>query len=1553
MNVRRTLGLLLVCFAALAPMAHALSPNVVISQVYGGGGNAGATYKNDFIELFNRGTSPVSLAGWSVQYASSAGTTWAVTPLSGTLAPGQYYLVQEAVGTGGTVSLPTPNATGTIAMSATAGKVALVSATAALTGSCPTAAVVDFVGFGAANCFEDGAPTPTLTNTTAAIRKDDGCTETDSNSGDFAVGAPTPRNTSSPTHTCGVVVNAAPTINAPANPAANVFQDGAPFTVGVTGSDDNGVYVWSATAGTGVSNVAVTGGQGTANVTYTVTLAAGFTGTATFTASLSDNVNPAATRAVNIQVNPNVVNNVPQIFAPANPIATVMQDSAPFTVTLFGSDDNGVFNWSATAGTGASAAVSAGQGTNGVTYTVTLTPGFSGTATFTARLTDNFNAAVTQAVNITVNPLPPPPLDHLVISQIYGGGGNGGATFRNDYVELYNPTLSTIDTGGWTIQYGAATNTTWAATPLGGIIRPGEYYLVQLASGGAVGALLPVTPNVSGDINLSATTGKVALVASGDPLTGCPLGDPLLVDLVGFGTTANCREGAANTPAPSNTTAIYRKNGGFTDTNVNSADFVTGVPFPRRTADITEIGPYVLNVDPRNNNTTAPRDASLTITFTESVDVSGAWFGISCTSTGLHNSATVAGSGRTWIVTPNVNFLAGETCTATLYKDFVHDTDLDDSGPNSDTLTANYSWSFTVATGTAPAYTPDVHLTMGNPSDAETDLNTPANYLMVKPELTMSYNRDRGTPNWVSWHLANEWVGSLVRVDTFRPDPQVPAEWYRVTHLDYSGSGFDRGHMTPNADRDPETSMPINQATFLMSNMIPQSPDNNQGPWANMENYLRTLLPANELYIVAGGAGTGGTGSAGFMSTIANGHVTVPAQTWKVVLVIPKDSGDDVQRVTAASRTIAVIMPNVQGIRNNDWESYITTVDAVEALTGYDFFENVADAVENAIEAGTNGANPPGLDNQSFSTNEDSDKSFTFQAASPNGNALTYTIVTQPSHGTLSGSGATRTYTPAPDFNGSDSFTFRVSNGSLSSNVATMTVTVFEVNDAPAAANDALSTNEDAALTFGAGSLTNNDSAGPANESSQTLTVSSVGATGDTHGTVSLASGVVTYTPAPNYSGPASFTYSVCDNGVTRGASDPLCATATVNVDVVSVNDAPTAVNDAVTTNEDTALALDAATLTGNDSAGPGESSQTLTLSSVAATADTHGTVSLAGGVVTYTPASNYHGPASFSYSVCDDGALCASATVSVNVVSVNDPPSVAITVALAGFEGSAVAATASASDIDGDSLSYSWNVTKNGAPFSTSNAFTPDDDGTYVVSVVISDGNGGTATDAKTVTVSNVAPVIAGTAGPTASLSVGASATVSVSFSDAGAADTHSATFAWGDSSTSTAVCATGVCNATHTYAAAGIYTVGVLLADDDGGTAASTFQSVIVTDINAGFVTGGGFIDTQAGKANLNVNAKYQKDGSINGNVKFDVAGSGFNATTYEWLVVSGNTAAVKGTGTVNGTAGYAFLVTVNDANPDKFGIRIWNPATNAVVYDTTTPQPLAGGNLTIHTK
>jgi endonuclease G len=678
--------------------------------------------------------------------------------------------------------------------------------------------------------------------------------------------------------------------------------------------------------------------------------------------------------------------------------------------------------------------------------------------TLPVTITDLQGRVGSTSIEVKVLPVIP---DHVTISQLYGGGGNSGATYSHDYVELYNPHTTPFDLTGWSLQYGAATGDTWQVQPLGGSIGPGEYYLIRLATNNSsVGAPVPAA-NISGDINMGGAAGKIALVNSFDSLVGqCPITDPGIVDFLGYGTTANCAEGT-RAAAPSNTSALFRKNGGSTDTDNNSADFITGGPNPRRTAPIVELGPAVFATDPRNGATSAPRDATINISFTEPVTVDNGWYDINCVSTGNHNSATVRSffGSDTYTITPNVNFQAGEQCTVTIFKDAIHDVDGDDSGTNADTLHANKVFTFTVATGSAPPYPASVHLTMGNPSGASTmDQN---NYLMEKPEFSLSYNQTRGTANWVSWHLSDEWIGTLARVDTFRADPAVPEDWFRVSGFDYVGSGFDRGHMVPNADRDKETSTPINQATFLMTNMIPQAPDNNQGPWASLEEYLRTLTPANEVYIIAGGAGTGGTGSAGAANTIAGGNVTVPAQTWKVALIIPKASGDDVSRVNCSTRTLAVIMPNVQGIRNNPWESYITTVDAVESLTGYDLFSNLPDTVENCVEAGTNGANVLATADQSATTPEDTSVQITLEAARPDTDPITFSIVSGPTNGSLGSisaptctdyaCSATVTYTPGPNYHGADSFTFKVSDGTNDSNTSTVSITVTPVNDAPVA----------------------------------------------------------------------------------------------------------------------------------------------------------------------------------------------------------------------------------------------------------------------------------------------------------------------------------------------------------------------------------------------------------------------------------------------------------------------------------------------------------------------
>lgn len=177
------------------------SNDVVISQIYGGGGNSGAQYKNDFIELFNVGASPVDLATWSVQYASATGNSWSKVNLSGVLQPGRYYLIQAAAGTGGVLSLPAPDAIGSMAMSASSGKVALVTNQTLLacsTACLPSAAIRDFVGYGSlATGFEGSGPAVTLSSTTSALRLGGGCSDSDDNKADFSGEAPNPHNSAS------------------------------------------------------------------------------------------------------------------------------------------------------------------------------------------------------------------------------------------------------------------------------------------------------------------------------------------------------------------------------------------------------------------------------------------------------------------------------------------------------------------------------------------------------------------------------------------------------------------------------------------------------------------------------------------------------------------------------------------------------------------------------------------------------------------------------------------------------------------------------------------------------------------------------------------------------------------------------------------------------------------------------------------------------------------------------------------------------------------------------------------------------------------------------------------------------------------------------------------------------------------------------------------------------------------------------------------------------------------------------------------------------------
>lgn len=235
------------------------------------------------------------------------------------------------------------------------------------------------------------------------------------------------------------------------------------------------------------------------------------------------------------------------------------------------------------------------------------------------------------------------------------------------------------------------------------------------------------------------------------------------------------------------------------------------------------------------------------------------------------------------------------------------------------------------------------HLLLGNPSNAAPTTDSFNNYLMDKSFFKLSYSKDRATPNWVSWHLYQSDLDTTDRLNNFRQDSSLPAGWYRAGSTSYSGSGFDRGHNCPSADRT--SSYAANSSTFLMTNMIPQAPNHNQQTWNNMESYIRTQIQTGkEAYVIMGSYGIGGTGSNGYATTINSGKITVPASVWKVVVLL-SDGNNDLSRIDTSTRIIAVDVPNNNSVSSN-WKTYRTSISTIESATGYDILANVSALVK-------------------------------------------------------------------------------------------------------------------------------------------------------------------------------------------------------------------------------------------------------------------------------------------------------------------------------------------------------------------------------------------------------------------------------------------------------------------------------------------------------------------------------------------------------------------------------------------------------------------------------
>jgi DNA/RNA endonuclease G (NUC1) len=558
--------------------------------------------------------------------------------------------------------------------------------------------------------------------------------------------------------------------------------------------------------------------------------------------------------------------------------------------------------------------------------------------------------------------------------------------------------------------------------------------------------------------------------------------------------------------------------------------------------------------------------------------------------------------------------------------------------------TATFSLPTRVAVASATA------LYAGNTEFGEPADGDPSDDFIVRHvQYTTSYNVNRGTPNWVSYDLDPTHFGPEDRCDCFTFDPALPAVFTHYTTADYTGAGafhgfgIDRGHLARSFDR---TSASLDNAfTFYFSNIVPQAADLNQGPWAQLENFLGDLVrfQNREVYIV--------TGVAGNKGTLKNeGKIVIPASTWKVAVILPHDQGlADIHDYTDLE-VIAVNMPNEPGVRNVPWETYKTTVDAIEAVSGYDLLALLPDGIERIVEA-----------------------------------------------------------------------------------------------------ND--------------------------------------------------------HAPAASAGGP-------------------------------------------------------------------------------------------------YT-----------------------------------------------GVEGSAVPFSAAGStDPDGDALSYAWDFGDGATGTGAALAHAYADNGAYTARVIVTDPHGAADTADASVTVDNAPPVITSLTIPAAAILVGGPATVAVTFTDPGSADTHTISVSWGDGVTTTGL--------SHAYAAAGLYTVSATVRDDDGGEDSRVATSFIVAyDPGAGFITGSGWFGPSSDKAKFDLTVKY-KDGLIgsDGSVTFERTGLTFTSATVDWLVLQPGRAKVRGTGTVGGSSGtYQFLLTAVEG-PDGVRIKIWNAG--GIVFDNQpglpddawTVTPLDGGNISV---
>jgi DNA/RNA endonuclease G (NUC1) len=987
-----------------APLAALTGSQVVISQVYGGNGNV---YQSDYVELFNRGASTVSLEGWTVQYSSATGTglfSGFVTPLGGSIEPGHYYLVKLRTSTTGAV-LPNPQATGTTDMSGSSGKVVLVNGGALACNGGSTACspaqlalIVDAVGYGSANFFE-GSAAPGASSSTALFRANHGCTDTDTNGADFSTGVPAPRNADT-VKTCDAPPPPPVTVNSVVvSPETATITMNEPFTFTAVAKDADGNTITGASltwasSDHSVATVSATGvitTVGAGATTISATSANGKIGSATLTVNA---LPPEPTEL------PDVV--ISQVYGGGG------NSGAPYNadfVELFNRGDTpaAVAGWklyygsSSSSGFSNSAALPAGATIAPKSYyLVKLAGGATGDPLPAADATGGLNlsgtsgkvvlATATAAVNVAC------PTGTGIVDHVGYGSANCATDWNGQVAALSNTSAALRGNDGCTSTGSAASdfivgapdprNSATPAKDCTLVPRPASSATVVInevigdpvfAESASWGEWFEVHNYGTAPVDLQGWT----ILSGGQPQH--VIGESVVVAPGAYAVLGRGWDPTRN----GGITLAYNYFDGAATIWLDNNDYL---------ALVDNAGAKVDSL----SWTTLPRGISrgLRDRTQPHVNVNGANWGYSTTTYGDGDYGTPGASNAPLsdtppYVSPNTLSFSGRTASdapipvgfeaqafasekdaagATIFTTITWTAltpelaTIDSRGVIHGLAAGNARFRATATDGTTRVLTLVIevpvasttaqyldHTAFGDPTDG----NAADEIILRRPQYTTSFSATRMIPNWVAYDLnATHIASGQDRCNCFTFDPELEALGLaRYTTADYTGAGsaagygIDRGHLVRSFDRTTATL--DNARTYYFSNIIPQAADLNQGPWKIMEDDLGAMAQggAKEVYIVAGASGSKGT-------VKDEGRITIPEYTWKVALVVPRGRGlADVQRVDDAE-VIAVVMPNVPGIKNVDWNTYRVTVDSVEKLSGYDVLSLLDDEIEHALEAG-------------------------------------------------------------------------------------------------------------------------------------------------------------------------------------------------------------------------------------------------------------------------------------------------------------------------------------------------------------------------------------------------------------------------------------------------------------------------------------------------------------------------------------------------------------------------------------------------------------------------